>query len=414
MNFPKIIAKFLLICIIFAATLSGATQPKPKELPTATAKEVGMSQEKLDEIAPAVRKFIDDEQITGASVLVARNGKIIYNETFGLMDREAKKETQKDTIYRFYSMTKPITSVAAMILYDQGKIKLDDPVSNYLPEFKDLKVYDESGKNVELNKPMTVRDLLRHTSGLTYGIFGNTPVDKMYRQQKILNRNIPLEKMTDSLGKIPLQYQPGTKWHYSVSADVLGALIERVSGESLDEFFQENIFKPLDMKDTSFMVPKDKVQRFAACYSPKPGKGLKLNDAPKTSEYLTKPVKLSGGGGLVSTGRDYMRFCQMLANEGQLNGTRILKKETVNMMTQNQLPKGVYQGIGSGFGLGFSVRLFGGKIPKGEYGWGGAASTHFWISPKDKIVVIALSQHMPFSFRLESAIKPIVYDAIIK
>jgi Ca2+-binding EF-hand superfamily protein len=219
--------------------------------------------------------------------------------------------------------------------------------------------------------------------------------------------------MIDKLNEIPLLYQPSTKWHYSVSTDVLGYLVQKISGQPLDNFFKKRIFKPLKMKDTAFHVPAGKTDRFAVCYGPKLTGGLKIVDDPAKSRYLKKQSLFSGGGGLVSTARDYLRFCQMLLNKGQLNGKRLLRPETVEMMTTNQLPDSVKRGKDGGFGLGFSVRLKDGKFPKGEYGWGGAASTHFWISPKDELIVIALSQYMPYSARLENAVKPIVYDSIL-
>jgi len=261
---------------------------------------------------------------------------------------------------------------------------------------------------------MSVRDLLRHTSGLTYGFFGNTAVDKMYMAQTVYDREGALEDMANKLGKIPLLNQPGTKWHYSLSTDVLGYLVEKISGQSLDNFFKQKIFKPLGMKDTAFHVPGRKIKRFAACYGPKANGGLNLVDAPAKSRYIKKPSLFSGGGGLVSTAKDYMRFCQMLLNKGQLDGKRLLRAETVEMMTKNQLPDGVGRGKGEGFGLGFSVRTEDGKKPKGEYGWGGMASTHFWISPKHDLIVIALSQHIPYSGQLESTVKPLIYESILE
>ena len=382
------------------------------ELPFASATDVGMSVEKLARIKPAVQKLIDSEKIAGASIIVGRKGKIVFSETFGMMDREAKRSMQKDTIFRFYSMSKPVTSVAVMMLYEEGKIKLDEPVSTYIPQFKGLKVYAESGKHVDQVRQMSVRDLLRHTSGLTYGFFGNTAVDKMYMTRKVYDRDGSLEDMMDKLGEIPLLYQPGTKWHYSVSTDVLGYMVQKLSGQSLDKFFRERIFRPLGMKDSAFHVPGRKVERFAACYGPKLTGGLNVIDEPAKSRYLKKPSLFSGGGGLVSTAMDYMRFCQMLLNKGQLDGRRLLRSETVEMMTRNQLPDGVKRGKGEGFGLGFSVRIEAGKSPKGEYGWGGMASTHFWISPGDELAVVTLSQRIPYSGQLENAVKPIIYDSI--
>ncbi len=383
------------------------------ELPVTSPENVGMSSEKLAQIKSSVQALIDNEKMAGASIIVARKGKIVLSETFGMMDKKANKPMQPDTIFRFYSMSKPITSVAAMMLYEQGKLKLDDPISKYIPEFKELKVYSESGKHDDQVRQMSVRDLLRHTSGLTYGYFGNTAVDKMYRAKGVLNRKSSLQDMINKLSGIPLLYQPGTKWHYSVSTDVLGYLVQKVSGQPLDEFFRQNIFEPLDMKDTAFHVPNEKVNRFAACYGPRQNGGLGIVDEPTTSRYLIRANLFSGGGGLVSTARDYLRFSQMLLNKGQLDGKRLLRSETVEMMTSDQLPDSVKRGEGEGFGLGFSVRLRDGRFPQGEYGWGGAASTHFWISPNDELIVIALSQYMPFSSQLQNAVKSIIYDSIL-
>jgi CubicO group peptidase (beta-lactamase class C family) len=326
-------------------------------------------------------------------------------------------------------MSKPITSVAVMILAEEGKLKLDDPVGKYLPELKSLKVHggdDDATKNlIEPKRPMTIRDLLRHTSGLTYGFFGNSPVDKLYGQRGVLDRSTTLADMVGKLGKIPLRYQPGTKFNYSVSTDVLGRLVEVVSKKPLDEFLAARIFKPLDMKDTGFFVPESSRGRFSATHGRQSGK-LRVSDAPKTSRYNTKPKLLSGGGGLVSTGRDYLRFCQMLASGGRLHDVRILKRTTVAAMTSNQLPaEAIPIGVGTGdrrdgkgFGLGFSVRVAkSDKQPAevvGEYGWGGAASTHFWISPRHELVVITLRQFMPYESTLESRLKPIIYQAIVE
>lgn len=398
-----IVLSMLFSCIGFAG-----------ELPVTSPENVGMSSEKLARAKSSMQALIDNEKIAGASIIVARKGKIVLSETFGMMDKKAKKPMQPDTIFRIYSMSKPITSVAAMMLYEQGKLKLDDPISKYIPEFKGLKVYSESGKYDNQLRQMSVRDLLRHTSGLTYGYFGNTAVDKMYMVKGVLKQTSSLQDMINKLSRIPLLYQPGTKWHYSVSTDVLGYLVQKVSGQSLDEFFRQNIFEPLDMKDTAFYVPNEKVNRFAACYGPGQNGGLKITDDPTKSQYLTPPLLCSGGGGLVSTARDYMLFSQMLLNKGQLDGKRLLRSETVEMMTLNQLPDSVKRGEGEGFGLGFSVQLRDGKFPQGEYGWGGAASTHFWISPKDELIVIALSQYMPFSSQLQNAVKSIIYDSILK
>jgi CubicO group peptidase (beta-lactamase class C family) len=369
------------------------------ELPTASPEQVGLSADKLAETRAALQKLVEEERIAGGIVVVARRGKVAQFEVCGLMDIEDEKPMKRDTIFRFYSMTKPITSVAAMILFEEGKLKLDDPVLKYIPEFKESKVVtdpdSEQVTTVPADREVTVRDLMRHTSGLTYGIFGNTNVDKLYRRNMVLSGgNTTLEGMTQKLATIPLLYQPGTKWHYSVSTDVLGRVVEVASGQSLDTFFSERIFEPLGMEDTAFYVPAEKIGRFATNYGPNPQGGLRPIDEPETTRYANKPAFLSGGGGLVSTASDHMRFCLMLLNKGKLGDTRLLKGRTIRMMTRNQLPEQAYPigtggRAGVGFGLGFSVRVEPSDKDRasrvGEYGWGGMASTHFWISPRDKI-----------------------------
>jgi len=278
--------------------------------------------------------------------------------------------------------------------------------------------------NYTPRREMTIRDLMRHTAGLTYGFFGDTPVDQLYGKANVLDRDADLSEMTAKLAKLPLLYEPGKDWVYSVSVDVLGRVVEVVSGKPLADFFQECIFAPLDMNDTGFFVPAEKVGRFAVNYG-SDGKGnLTVRDAAATSHYLTDPKLLSGGGGLVSTARDYMRFLMMVEGGGQLHGVRVLSEDAARLMTTNQLPDGVgwikfgdevREGVG--FGLGFSVRVKmsdwdpQGRI--GEYGWGGAASTHYWVSPKDDLIVITLEQIMPYSFQTEFAVKGLIYDAIV-
>jgi len=407
---------FVLFCLAMPA--------RATELSTATPEKAGLSAEKLKRVDEAMKDLIERKQVAGAVVVVVRHGKVAYSKPFGMMDIEAGKAMKPDAIFRIYSMTKPITTVAAMMLFEEGKLQLDDPVEKYLPEFKGLKVYGPEGKHAEPKRPMSIRDLMRHTSGFTYGVFGNSPVDKMYRQAKVMDRDATLSEMIGKLGRIPLSHQPGEKWHYSISTDVLGRVVEVTSKKPLDEFFEQRIFKPLDMKDTGFHVPKEKLDRFAANYGPDGKGGLKVIDAPATSRYRRQPKWLSGGGGLVSTARDYTRFCQMLLNGGQLDGKRLLRKETVGMMVQNQLPAeampiafGLQKRHGVGFGLGFSVRVKDSKWDPaaaiGEYGWGGAASTHFWISPKHDLIVVALQQHMPFTFTIANRVKPLVYDAVV-
>jgi len=397
------------------------------QLPTAAPEQVGLSAEKLSRTQSAIQKLVDEERIAGGIVAVARRGKVVQFETCGMMDIEDQKPMRRDTIFRIYSMSKPITSVAAMILYEEGKIKLDDPVSKYIPQFKKLDVVADPDAEevtaVPAEREMTVRDLMRHTSGLTYGIFGNTNVDKLYRKSIQLSAGgETLNRMTEKLAAIPLLYQPGSKWHYSVSTDVLGRVVEVASGQSLDKFLADRIFKPLGMEDTAFYVPADKIGRFSTNYGPDPQGGLRPIDEPETTRYAKIPSFFSGGGGLVSTASDYMRFCLMLLNKGRVGDGRLLKAETVEVMTKNQLPEQAFpigsgERAGVGFGLGFSVRVDRSSAASasrvGEYGWGGMASTHFWISPNDEMAVVVLTQHIPYSNQAERAVKPIVYDAIL-
>jgi CubicO group peptidase (beta-lactamase class C family) len=363
---------------------------------------------KFKGIGPVVQKMIDAKEIAGAVVMVSHQKQIVHFDAQGLRDLEEQLPMEKDTLFRIYSMTKPITTVAAMMLVEQGRFKLDDPVENYLTEFKGVKVFKE-GKAVTTKNKMTIRHLMTHTAGFTYGYFGKTAVDAMYKKDHPHWRRNNQE-MSQKLATYPLLYEPGTVWHYSLATDVLGALVERVSGQSLAVFFEQYIFKPLQMNDTAFYVPKKKVQRFASVY----GKQLKLSDKYSQSNYNKKGRLQSAGGGLVSTASDYMNFCQMLLNEGDFQGTRLLKKESIKAMTQNQLPPPMKTYEHFGFGLGFLIQIQdgGSKGHLGEYSWNGIACTHFWISPKDQLIVIALSQRRPLSMNLKNRLKPVIYDAL--
>lgn len=394
------------------------------ELPVAKPESVGMSSERLAKVDAVMDNLVKEKKLAGGIIMIARQGKVVHLKSHGMMDLEAQKPMRDDALLRIYSMSKAITTVAALTLYDEGKLKLDDPVSKYLPEVKNSRVIGKDGPSVP-DHPMTVRDLMLHTSGLTYGASGIEASDKKYRELKVMDFDSTLAQMAAKLGDVPLIFAPGTDWSYGISTDVLGRVVEVVSGKTLDVYFQERIFSPLDMTDTGFSVPADKLDRFAANYT-SDGKGnLTLREAAKDSEYLKQRKLLSGGGGLISTARDYMRFLMMVAQGGELGGTRILKQSTVNLMTTNQLPESVgwikFGGQvreGVGFGLGFSVREkmsdWDAQGHLGEYGWGGAASTHYWSSPKDDLIVITMEQTMPFTFLTEFAVKGLIYDAIEK
>ena len=405
---------------------------------TAAPQQVGISVEGLKRIDPVVQKFIDDQQLAGAITMVARRGKVVHFETYGMMNLEAQRPMQKDAIFRIYSMTKPVAAVAVLMLCQDGKLELEAPVSRYLPELSGMKVAAdaeaEEASLIKADREMTVRDLMRHTSGLPGAnryMAGQTAVDKLYRQAGLHRlEECNLQEMVERLGTIHLLYQPGTKWHYSIAADVLGRLIEVVSNQSFDLFLAERIFQPLAMEDTGFYVPTEKIDRLVGMYGPQPTGGLQIIEAPqggtgsysKTS-FRKRPKFLSAGGGLVSTATDFMRFCLMLSEKGQLAGKRLLEVESVERMTCNHLPphlvpldkKPVERYRGLGFGLGVSVRVQQTDwVPAsqiGEYGWIGGTSTEFWISPRDELVTITLAQHIPFS-ELSQVVKPLVYAAI--
>jgi CubicO group peptidase (beta-lactamase class C family) len=367
-----------------------------------------------------MERQVVDQKIAGGIVVVSHRGKIGLFHTYGLMDREAGKPMAADTIFRIYSMSKAITTAAALTLYDAGRISLDDPVAKYLPSFANLKVATTNGLRAP-TRPVTVRDLMLHTCGMTYGGVGPDALKEAYSRLKPLE-SPNLAEMAEKLSQIPLAFDPGTDWAYGVGIDVLGRVIEVASGEGLDVFLDKTIFQPLDMTDTAFSVPPEKIGRFAANYS-RSTNGLKVVDAPRESKYAKPTTFFSGGGGLVGTARDYLRFLAMIEQGGKLDGKRILKARTVKLMTSNQLPSAVFpiyfgkeKRPGTGFGLGFSVRTEittwdpAGHV--GEYGWGGAASTHYWASPKDKLIVMTFEQIMPYQWDTEFGLKKIIYDAV--
>ena len=383
---------------------------------------VGMNADKLEVVNEKMENLLAENRLAGGVVVVARRGKVVHFEAYGKRNLATNEPMEKDTIFRIYSMTKAITSAAALMLWEEEKLDLDEPLSKFFPPLKRMKVWKD-GNLIDIEREATVRDLMRHTSGLTYGWMSSKPIREALRSAGVLDRNKKLVTMINGMDKVPLQFQPGSDWVYGCSTDVLGGVVEVSSGMPFDEFLEERIFKPLKMMDTGFYVPANKVKRFAANYSYKDGK-LTLKDDPKTSRYLENPVFKSGGGGLCSTASDYMRFLLMIANGGKFEGKGYLTKKSIKLMTTNQVPKkagwvtiGKREREGIGYGLGFSVRE---KMSKwdpdrrlGEYGWGGAASTHYWISPKDELVVLTLEQVMPYSFNTEWAIKGLVYDALM-
>ena len=384
---------------------------------------VGMNADKLQVVNEKMENLLAENRLAGGVVVVARRGKVVHFEAYGKRNLATGESMEKDTIFRIYSMTKAITSAAALMLEEEEKLDLDDPLSQFFPPLKRMKIWKD-GNLIDTEREATVTDLMRHTSGLTYGWKSSKPIREALRSAGVLDRNKKLVSMINGMDKVPLQFQPGSDWVYGCSTDVLGGVVEVASGMPFDEFLEKRIFKPLKMKDTGFYIPANKVKRFAANYNYRKGM-LTMIDNPKTSRYLENPVFKSGGGGLCSTASDYMRFLLMIANGGKFEGKRYLTKKSIKLMTTNQVPKeagwvtiGKQVREGIGYGLGFSVRE---KMSKwdpdrrlGEYGWGGAASTHYWVSPKDELVVLTLEQVMPYSFSTEWALKKPIYDALLE
>ena len=391
--------------------------------------KVGLDSKVLENVRDYLDStYVKDGKYVGTLTLISRKGKIAYLDALGFMDRENERPMHEDTIFRIYSMTKAITSIAIMQLYEKSKFRLDDPVFWYIPSWKDLRVY-QSGiyPNFLTSKPkrhMTIRDLLTHMSGLTYDFMYRTNVDAAYREIKAQQIS-SLSDFVETLSKLPLEFSPGDKWNYSVSTDVLGYLVEHLSGMSLGDYFKKFIFDPLEMNDTGFSCPEDKLDRLASLYEHNP------KDKPRLLEIPPFNIKMeSGGGGLYSTIKDYHNFCHMLLHEGEFKGRRLIGRKTLDLMTTNHLPNNQdltemsesafsetpYAGVG--FGLGFSVMLDPAKSQTssdfGEFGWGGAASTVFMINPKEEMFIIFLTQLLPSStYQVRRELRSLIYAALM-
>ena len=392
--------------------------------------------ERLARIEPFLKeRYLDSGKLPHVQVLVAHEGEIAHFSSQGAA-REGGKTIDETSLFRIASMTKPVTSIAFMMLVEQGKVAVDTPVYHVLPEFKDLGVYNGGGAGAPFltkpcDRPMLMLDLLRHTSGLTYGFQYRGNVDAAYRAGKLedWHGNLDLDEFVAALGKFPLEFSPGTAWNYSVSTDVLGAVVQRVSGQSLPEFFREHIFAPLGMDDTFFVVPEDKLHRLTDCYTMAPGKGRVMYDRGAESAWSRTPRLVSGGGGLVSTSLDYHRFCTMLLRGGELDGARIVGRKTLELMTGNHLPdngdlstwsKSMFSeaaNAGVGFGLGFAVTLDPVRtmIPgsAGEFYWGGLFSTAFFVDPVERISMVFMTQLSPSStFPVRRELRTLIYSAL--
>jgi CubicO group peptidase (beta-lactamase class C family) len=395
----------------------------------------GMDEARLERITEHfTSQYVETGKVVGCQITVVRGGHVAYHRSLGLMDREQEKPMAEDTIFRIYSMTKPIASVALMQLYERGMFQLLDPVARYIPEWRELKVgevqEDGSVTLVKPARPMNVRDVLMHTTGLPGGLFPDNPIDAGFAEARAaLGSEQTLESVTDLLGHHPLKFQPGTHWNYGISTDIVGRLVEILSGQPFDEYLEHELFGPLGMDDTAFWVPESKVGRFASCYEYRPANTPRLMDGPFAMGYLKPRTYFSGAGGLVSTTHDYVAFCQMLANWGQLDGRRVLGRKTLELMTVNHLPGGAtlqdmaiggfgeagFEGVG--FGLGFAVgqgpakTTFAGS--PGDFYWGGAASTAFWVDPVEDLFVVFMTQLFPsIAYPFRAQLRALVNQAI--
>ena len=398
----------------------------------------GFSRERLKRIDRFLEeRYLAPGRLPCAQFLLERRGEPVHQTVLGWQDPERGVPLAEDTVFRIYSMTKPVVSVALMMLVEEGLLALDDPVANHIPEWADLGVFAAGGPGAFVTtpaeRPMQVVDLLRHTSGLTYGFQNRTNLDAAYRQLDLdaFHGGRDLRGLVEALSTLPLEFSPGAAWNYSVSTDVVGYLVETLSGERLDVFLRDRIFDPLSMIDTGFSVREDQRDRFAACYEAQPDGRPKLLDDPRASPFLEPPALLSGGGGLVSTAADYMRFARMLARGGELEGARILAPATLRLMTANHLPGGgdlagcsrslfsesTYAGVG--FGLGFAVvfdpvRALSLSNP-GEFYWGGMASTTFWVDPVEEVTAVLMTQLVPSSSTaVRRELRTLVYAALIE
>ena len=415
--------------LLFFFTAMGALA----QLEEVTPEKVGISSQRINRITSLSEEYVKSNKVPGIVTMVSRNGKIVYYEAFGNRGADDQSKMKKGDLFRIYSMTKPITAIAAMQLYEEGKFHLNDHVTKFIPEFENIKVLNDKGVVVSSEEKMTMQQLLTHTAGFSYGFNPNDMVDQKYGEAKLWESK-DLDDFTEKIAAIPLKFEPGTKWHYSIAVDLTGLIVERLSGKSLEDYFQDHIFNPLGMKDTFFEVPKNKSDRFLPNHyfdaSTKSPKTLPIDPNSAMSNY-EKVSLYSGGGGLVSTAMDYMIFTECLRNGGIYNGKRILGPKTVQFMTKNHLegsltntvnsgenPLSKAQSDGFGFGLGFGIvtnstnnRVIGSD---GEYNWGGAAGTVFWIDPVEDLVVVSMIQLMGSPWSLREDLKVATYQSLIQ
>ena len=412
--------RVLLLTAIVA--LFASTGLLSKDLPVAKPEDVGLSSERLARMNKAIHAYVDAGRTPGVVTLIARHGKVVHVDAYGKADLTSGRATRADDIFRMYSMTKPITSVALLTLYEEGRLQLTDPLSKYYPAFADVKVLTGMGPGGAMlldspRRPITIQDVFRHTAGFTYGFFGGSPVDKMYTDANVFG--VGLDDLMTKVAKMPLLYQPGDRWVYSVAHDVQAALVEKLSGQKFDAFVQQRIFTPLGMQDSMFRIPADKKSRVPGLYTAVKGR-LVADTSPLGGANYGDQV--FGGYSISTTASDYALFAQMLLNKGQLNGVRILSPKTVELMATNHLSPGAMAsadilGRGTGYGLGVSVLTNpaerGNVGSGGEFGWSGAASTHVLIDPKEDLVAIYCTQLMGGDFNLRAEFATLLYQSIV-
>lgn len=416
--------------IAFLLLLTWSAWVFASELKHGEPESAGMSSDRLDRVTDVMQGYLDNGVLAGIHVLVARRGVIVYDNAIGSRGADDDRPLEKDALYRIYSMTKPITAVAAMQLYEQGMFKLTDPVAEHIPEFAEIKVYSEDGEHTPPTRTMDMRHLLTHTTGLGYGLGRWHPVDRIFQEKQVFN-SANLEEMAEKVASIPLKFNPGERWAYSIAVDITGLVVERLSEQGFDEYLDEHIFQPLGMVDTFFQIPEEKHDRLLPVHRWDRGANKLVMDPLSPSAY--REVSLhSGGGGLISTGMDYLRFAEALRAGGELDGARIIGRKTIEYMTQNHLPAAT-PGAGAGdtptqaatreqvssfgFGLGFGINTnpiaASHLSSRGEYNWGGAAGTVFWVDPEEELVVVGMIQLMGASGLLSTDLKIAVLQAIV-
>jgi CubicO group peptidase (beta-lactamase class C family) len=417
--------------LVVAAVLITALPALAGSLPITKPENVGMSSQALQRLHDRLQQLVDDGVSAGAQVVVARRGQVVMQDNFGLADKSSGAPITDDTLFRIYSMTKPVVGVAMMMLYEEGRFSLNDPIAKYIPAFEGVKVFggmDEHGQMVleDAVRPPNMHDVLQHSAGLSYGLFSDTPVDQLYRDSGVLETNGSLASFVNKLASMPLLFHPGTRYHYSLAVDVQGYLIERLSGMDAESYIRRRILEPLEMDETMAWVPADKAALLSKVHTHDDNGVLIVYKDPDDSVFSVndayrKPDVFSGGAQLVSTGDDYWRFAQMLLNGGTLNGERLLSPASVDMMTSNRLPETIAgRRSAPGWGHGFNVAvvtdpsLINYPASNGEFSHGGLASTHFWVDPEQELVVVMMSQLLPSSHApIVDLIHRMAYAAIL-